>query len=242
MKSPKEPHHKDADDTKDVEHGSIPPLGRQLHHLVDNTEKTQYSSHEIRNMRKSLISPRTVGYGIHMTASLLAKLTPADENEHDGEDSLENHEIDETNAEQVIVPGSYEAKNVDDPRNGAKALEKDLTVPDREILYEFQDDIILKDPVVPHELDNIRRGKDHEVACGQQRSEGFINTDDIFSHSIYMMAEINETENKPTADTTQSHWDIVTTAGENEHGEEDSLKNHEPNVNKGEQAIMPGID
>ena len=41
VKSPKEPHHKDADDTKDVEHGSIPPLGRQLRHLVDNTEKSQ---------------------------------------------------------------------------------------------------------------------------------------------------------------------------------------------------------
>ena len=93
-----------------------------------------------------------------------------------------------------------------EPNNGAKALEEDPAIPYSEILYEFQDDIILKDPVVPHGLDNIRRGKDHEVACGQQRSEGFINSDDIFSHSIYMMAEINETENKPTADTTQSHW------------------------------------
>ena len=54
-------------------------------------------------MSESLISPRTVGYGIHMTASLIAKLTPAGEYEHDREDSLENHEIDETNAEQVIV-------------------------------------------------------------------------------------------------------------------------------------------
>ena len=85
MKNPKTPHHKDADDTKDVEHGSIPPLGRQLRHLVDNIEKTKYSSNKIQNMKKSLISPRTVGYGIHMTASLIAKLTSANENDHDGE-------------------------------------------------------------------------------------------------------------------------------------------------------------
>ena len=135
-----------------------------------------------------------MGYGIHMTASLLAKLTPADENEHDGEDSLENHEIDETNAEQVIVLGSHEAKNVDDPKNGAKALEKDLTIPDREIPYEFQDDIIVIDPVISHGLDNIKRGKDHEEACGQQRSDGFINTDDFFIQSKYMKAEITETK------------------------------------------------
>ena len=162
MKNAKEPHHKDDDDTKDVEHGSIPPLGRQLRHLVYNTERSQYRIHKIRNMSKSLISPRTVGYGIHMTASLLAKLTPAGENEYDGEDSLENHEIDETNAEQIIVPGSYEAKNVDDPKNGAKALEKDLTVPDREILYEFQDDVIVNDPVISHGLDNIRQHKERK--------------------------------------------------------------------------------
>ena len=98
-------------------------------------------------MRKSKESPRTVGYRLRMSASFLAKLIPAGEKEHDGEDSLDNHEIDETNAEQVIVPGSYEAKNVDDPKNGAKALEKDLTVPDREIQYEFQDDVIVNDPV-----------------------------------------------------------------------------------------------
>ena len=106
MKSPKESHHKDANDTKDVEHGSIPPLGRQLRHLVDNTEKSQYSSHEIRNMSKSLISPRTVGYGIHMTASLIEKLTSTDENKNDGEISLEDHDSDETNAGQIIIPSS----------------------------------------------------------------------------------------------------------------------------------------
>ena len=160
-------------------------------------------------MRKSLISPRTVGFGIHMTTSLIAKLTSADENEHDWENSLENHEIDETNTEQIIVPGSYEAKNVDDPKNGAKALEKDLTIPDREILYEFQDDIIVNDPVISHGLDNIRRGKDHEEACGQQRSDGFINTNDILIQSKYMIAKITETKEEPIAGTTQTHWDVV---------------------------------
>ena len=51
-----------ANDTKDVEHGGIPPPGRQLHPPVDSTEKTQYSNHEIRNMEKSVVFPRTVGY------------------------------------------------------------------------------------------------------------------------------------------------------------------------------------
>ena len=50
------------------------------------------------------------------------------------------------------------------------AAQKDPTIPYKEVLYEFQDDIILKDRVVPREVDNIREGKDHEVACGQQRS------------------------------------------------------------------------
>ena len=40
-------HHEETDNTKGVEQGSIPPLGRQLHHPVDNTEKIQYSNHEI---------------------------------------------------------------------------------------------------------------------------------------------------------------------------------------------------
>ena len=86
-------------------------------------------------MEKSVVFPHTVGYGLRMSASFLAKFLPAVEEVHDGENSLDNHEIDETNAEQIVETGSYEAKIVDDPRNGAKSLEKDLTVPNSEILY-----------------------------------------------------------------------------------------------------------
>ena len=61
-------------------------------------------------------------------------VTPAGENEHDGEDSLENHKPDETNAEQAIVPGRYETKNVDDPKNGATAHEIDETNAEQKII------------------------------------------------------------------------------------------------------------
>ena len=90
-------------------------------------------------MRKSLISPRTVGYGIHMTASLIEKLTSTDENKNDGEISLEDHESDETNAEQIVIPSSHEAIDVDEHENGAKVFMMDPTIPDGEVLYEFQD-------------------------------------------------------------------------------------------------------
>ena len=165
--------------------------------------------------------------------------TTAGENEHDEEDSLKNYEPDVTNAERAIVPGIHEAKNVDDPKNCAKTREKDLTAPDRKTLYEFQDDVIVNDPVLSHGLDNIRRGKDHEEACGQQRSDGFINTDDIFIQSKYMMAEITETKEKPIAGTTQTHWDVVTPTGENKHGGEDSLENHETDETNAVQVIVP---
>ena len=69
----------------------------------------------------------------------------------------------------IVIPSSHEAIDVDEHENGAKDLVMNPTIQQGEVLYEFQDDIILKDPVVPHGLDNMRRGKDHEVACGQQR-------------------------------------------------------------------------
>ena len=90
------------------------------------------------------------------------------------------------------MPGIHEAKNVDDPKNGAKTREKDLTVPDRETLYEFQDDVIVNNLVMPNGSDIVRRGEDHEEACEQQRSYGLINTDDIFTPSKYVVAEITE--------------------------------------------------
>ena len=50
-----------------------------------------------------MVFPHTVGYGLRMSASFLAKLLPAVEKEHDGEASLDNHEIDETNTEHIIA-------------------------------------------------------------------------------------------------------------------------------------------
>ena len=91
-KDPKESHHKDDNDTRDAEHGSISPLARQSRYLVDKTGRSQYSSHRIRNMSESLISPRTVGYGVHMTASLIKGLTSTNENKNEGETSVEDHE------------------------------------------------------------------------------------------------------------------------------------------------------
>ena len=116
----------------------------------------------------------------------------------------------------------------------------DPTIPKREVLYEFQDDIILKDQIVQHREDKVEREKDHDIAHGQQRSEGFINTDDIFSHPIYLMTETDEIK-KPEADIPQSQRNRVTTASENEQNEEESLKNHELSVTSDEQAIEPGV-
>ena len=45
-------------------------------------------------MEKSVVFPHTVGYGLRMSASFLAKLLPAVEKVHDGENLLDNHEID----------------------------------------------------------------------------------------------------------------------------------------------------
>ena len=109
----------------------------------------------------------------------------------------------------------------------------DPTTPKREVLYEFQDDIIFEDQIVTHREDNIDREIDHDTAHEQQRSEGFINTDDIFSHPIYLMTETGEIE-KPEADIPQSQGNGVTTASENEQNVEESQKNHEPNVTSGE--------
>ena len=116
----------------------------------------------------------------------------------------------------------------------------DPTIPQREVLYECQDDIMLKDQIVPHREDNIEREKNGDIAHGQQRSEGFINTDDIFCHPIYLMTETNEIE-KPEADIPQSQGNGVTTASENEQNEEESLKNHELSVTSDEEAIEPGV-
>ena len=61
---PKESHRKVDSDTRDAEHGGIPPRCRQSRYLVDNKGISQYSSHRARNMNDSLIPPRTVGYGM----------------------------------------------------------------------------------------------------------------------------------------------------------------------------------
>ena len=59
---------------------------------------------------------------------------------------------------------------MDNHNNGAEALVEDPTTPSIEILYEFLDDVIVKESVEPQRLKNIRKGKDHEATCGQQRS------------------------------------------------------------------------
>ena len=41
------------------------------------------------------------------------------------------------------------------------------------------DDTEVNDPVISNGSDNIRREKDYEEAFERQRSDGFINTDDI---------------------------------------------------------------
>ena len=97
---------------------------------------------------------------------------------------------------------SHGAKDVDRHDNEAEPLVKDPTIASEEILYEFLDDIILKDSVVPNGSDIVRRGENHEEACEQQRSDGFIQ-------SKYMMAKITETKEESIAGTTQTHWDVV---------------------------------
>ena len=107
-----------------------------------------------------------------MSASFLAKFLPAVEEVHDGENSLDDHGFGKTNIEQTVETGSYETKIVDDARNGAKSLEKDLTVPNSKILYKLQDEAEVKDsesdnvitmekeandPVISHGSDNIKK-------------------------------------------------------------------------------------
>ena len=181
--NPRTLHYKDGRDTKDVKHGGIPPSAKHLHFPFNYTKETQCSDHEKRNMEKSVVFPYTVGYGFRMTASSLAKLLPAIEEVHDEENSLDNHEIGNTNIEQTIESGSYESKIVDDPRNGAKSLEKDLTVPNSKILYKLQDKAEVNDsdsdnviimekeannPVISHGSDNIRKEEGYEEAFEQQ--------------------------------------------------------------------------
>ena len=123
-------------------------------------------------MEKSVVFPHTVGYGLRMSASFLAKLLPAVEEVHDGENSLDNHEIGKTNIEQTIETGSYETKIVDDPRNGAKSLEKDLTVPNSKILYKLQDEAEVNDSESDNVITMEKEANDNLAWIRQHKERG----------------------------------------------------------------------
>ena len=84
-------------------------------------------------------------------------VTTASENEQNEEESLKNHEPSVTSDEQATEPGVHEAKNVDDPKQGAKTRKKDPTVPDRETLYVLQGDDTINNLALPNQIDIIRK-------------------------------------------------------------------------------------
>ena len=186
---PKEAHRKVDNNMREAEHGDTSPHYRQPLYLADNKRIYQYSSHRARNRSGTLMPSRTMGYGTRTTASLIEKLTSTEDDEYEEDTTVENHENNETRAERIIVPSSHEAIGVDKQKNGTTDIVMDPTIPEREVLYEFQDDIIFKDQIVTRREDNIERERDHDTDHEQQRFEGFINTEDIFIHLVYLVTK-----------------------------------------------------
>ena len=63
---------------------------------------------------------------------------------------MKNLESNEAKAEQIIVQSSHEAIGVDKQGNETKDIVMDPIIPEREILYEFQDGIIFYEQIETH--------------------------------------------------------------------------------------------
>ena len=130
-------------------------------------------------------------------------------NEHDEQNSLENREPDVTNAERALTPGIHQAKSMDDPKRGAKTRETGLTVPDKETLDEPQKEDLEDNLMVLDKSEIVKKDGNREKACKQQRSDGFIKSDDNLTQPKYMAAEITKREEETSASTFQCHRDVT---------------------------------
>ena len=130
-------------------------------------------------------------------------------NEHDEQNSLENREPDVTNAERALTPGIHQAKSMDDPKRGAKTRETGLTVPDKETLDEPQKEDLEDNLMVLDKSEIVKKDGNREKACKQQRSDGFIKSDDNLTQPKYMAAEITKREEETSASTIQCHRDVT---------------------------------
>ena len=113
----------------------------------------------------------------------------------------------------------------------------DPIISEREILHEYQDDIIFYEQIGRHKEDSKERERNHNIDHEQQKFKGFINTNDIFSHLVYLVTKTDEIE-KPEIDITESHSDRVTTDSENKKDEGGSLRDLKVDDN---QVIEPRV-
>ena len=78
---------------------------------------------------------------------------------------------------QVIGPRSYEARIVDDPRQGGKTSNEVQTILDEEPLDVLHDSTTLNNLVSPNEADIINEDEDHERNYNHQKAVNFIESD-----------------------------------------------------------------
>ena len=131
--------------------------------------------------------PLTMGYETGTTALLIENITSTEDAGYEGDTVTMDLENNEAEAEQIIVQSIHEATGLDKQRKETTDTVMDPIIPEREILYEFQDDIIFHEQIESYRENSIEKVRNHDTGYEQQRFEGFINTNDIFSHLVYLV-------------------------------------------------------
>ena len=93
-----------------------------------------------------------------------------------------------------MVQSSHEVIGTDKQGNETTDIVIDPIISEREILHEYQDDIIFYEQIGTHKEDSKERERNHNIDHKQQKFEGFINTNDIFSHLMYLVTKTDEIE------------------------------------------------
>ena len=122
---------------------------------------------------------------VDITESQGNGVTTASKNKKDEGGSLRDLELGDN---QVTEPRVYEARIVDNPKQGGKTSNEDPTVLGKETLYVPQDGIAFNNLALPNETDIINKDENHKEAHDHHKAVDFIESNNEINPAKLMVA------------------------------------------------------